>query len=993
MPPARWLPAPGQLPPQQQRTFGDLVAHLDLDFLDHAGLRRRNLHRRLVRFHGDQRLVHLDRVADLDHQLDDLDFLEITDIRDFDFHNAHSVCSVFSLLGHRIRLVRIQAVLDHRLLDDGQVDLAFFGQRTQGRDGDVVTVHLEELAQLGAAVGAAETVGAQHAVGAVLRHEGADLLCIQAHVVGGGDDRALRVLEQARHVWHALFLGRVDQVPAFGVLAVAGDQGQRRRGPDVGGNAPVFFQQFGGEDGLAQDGARTDQLHALAGVGGALLQQVHALQDALFLAFLQARVRVVLVHDGDVVEHVFLFRHHAAQAVMNDDRQLVAEGRVVRQAVRDGGGEQVAVAVLVLQAFAVQGRAAGGAAHHEAACAHVAGGPGQVAHALHAEHRVVREEWDHHAVIGRVRRGRGDPRAHAARFVDALLQDLAGLVLAVVHHLVLVDRLVQLALLVEDADLAEQAFHAEGTRFVDQDRHDALAQALVAQQRRDDPHKTLRGRDLAAFRGRVQHGLERFQRWHHQRLVGLHAAVRQVAAQGLAALVQVLHFRRVVGRLEERDLGQLVIRNWDVEAVAHFADGFVVELLGLVRRVARLARLAHAVALDGLHQQHGRLALRFLRDLEGGVDFVRVVAAARQAPDVVVAHVGDHFQQLRMLAEEVLAHVGAVLGLVVLVFAVDGFHHDALQNAVLVLGQQLVPARAPDDFHDIPAGAAEFAFQFLDDLAVAAHGAVQALQVAVDDDDEVVQLLARGHADGAQRFRLVHLAVAAEGPHLAAVRVGDAARVQVLQEARLVDRHQRAQAHRHGGELPEFRHQFRVRVRGQALAVHFLAEVDQLFFRQAAFQEGARVDAGRRVARDVQQVAAVVFGRGAPEVVEADAQHVRQRGERGQVATQVAVGAVGPDHHRHRVPAHPRAQTLFVFQVAGTVGADVGGDGVDVGGVGGERDLGAAAAGQVDQALHQVVGAFGAFVFKDGFQRLQPFLGFQCVRIVGGLGRDLVKLS
>jgi hypothetical protein len=113
--------------------------------------------------------------------------------------------------------------------------------------------------------------------------------------------------------------------------------------------------------------------------------------------------------------------------------------------------------------------------------------------------------------------------------------------------------------------------------------------------------------------------------------------------------------------------------------------------------------------------------------------------------------------------------------------------------------------------------------------------------------------------------------------------------VQVLQEARLVDRHQRAQAHRHGRELPEVRHQFRVRVRRQALAVDFAAEVQQLVFGQAAFQEGARVDAGRRVALDVQQVAAVVFARRFPEVVEADAQHVGQRGERGQVAAEVAV--------------------------------------------------------------------------------------------------------
>ena len=42
------------------------------------------------------------------------------------------------------------------------------------------------------------------------------------------------------------------------------------------------------------------------------------------------------------------------------------------------------------------------------------------------------------------------------------LQHLAGLVLAVVHQLVGVDRLVLLAERRVDADLAEHAFHAEG---------------------------------------------------------------------------------------------------------------------------------------------------------------------------------------------------------------------------------------------------------------------------------------------------------------------------------------------------------------------------------------------------------------------------------------------------------------------------------------------------------------------------------------------------
>jgi hypothetical protein len=47
------------------------------------------------------------------------------------------------------------------------------------------------------------------------------------------------------------------------------------------------------------------------------------------------------------------------------------------------------------------------------------------------------------------------------------------------------------------------------------------------------------------------------------------------------------------------------------------------------------------------------------------------------------------------------------------------------------------------------------AFQFLDDFAVAAHRAVEPLQIAVDHPDHVVEVLARAERDGAERFRLV----------------------------------------------------------------------------------------------------------------------------------------------------------------------------------------------------------------------------------------------
>ena len=89
------------------------------------------------------------------------------------------------------------------------------------------------------------------------------------------------------------------------------------------------------------------------------------------------------------------------------------------------------------------------------------------------------------------------------------------------------------------------------------------------------------------------------------------------------------------------------------------------------------------------------------------------------------------------------ADVGATLGLEVLILAVDAFFHALQQQAARVACEQLVPIGAPQDLDHVPAGAAECRFEFVDDLAVAANRAIEPLQVAVDDEDQVVELLAR----------------------------------------------------------------------------------------------------------------------------------------------------------------------------------------------------------------------------------------------------------
>ena len=178
-----------------------------------------------------------------------------------------------------------------------------------------------------------------------------------------------------------------------------------------------------------------------------------------------------------------------------------------------------------------------------------------------------------------------------------------------------------------------------------------------------------------------------------------------------------------------------------------------------------------------------------------------------QVPDFVVGHIGNHCRRFRMFAEEAIAHVLAVHGLDLLVLAIHGLLHDLAQLARLILREQWVPIRAPDNLNHIPACAAEGCLEFLDDLAIATHRPIETLQVAINDEDQIIQTLSYRHCNRAHRLRLIHLAVAKERPDLAITFRKQAAIFHVAHEARLIDRHHRSQSHRHGRELPEIRHQ------------------------------------------------------------------------------------------------------------------------------------------------------------------------------------------
>ena len=217
----------------------------------------------------------------------------------------------------------------------------------------------------------------------------------------------------------------------------------------------------------------------------------------------------------------------------------------------------------------------------------------------------------------------------------------------------------------------------------------------------------------------------------------------------------------------------------------------------------------------------------------------------------------------------------------------------------------------------------------------------------------------------------------------------EAARLEVLEVARHVDRLDRAEAHRHGRELPEIRHQPGVRIGRHALAVDLAAEIVQLVLRQAPLEQRARIDAGRGMALEIDQVAAVALVRGVPEMILADAEQRADRGEARDVAAELVVVLVGAHHHRHRVPAAVRADALLDRRVARRALLEVRRDGVDVRGVGRVRQVGAGAARLVDQLLEQEVRALGALALDHRLERVEPLLRLERVGIVcGGNLRD-----
>jgi hypothetical protein len=100
------------------------------------------------------------------------------------------------------------------------------------------------------------------------------------------------------------------------------------------------------------------------------------------------------------------------------------EGRVIRDHRRVGRGNEVRVAVLVLQTFTVERGASGRRADEEPARHLVGCAPQRVGCPLEPEHRVEDIHRDHGFVVRRVRRASSDERRYRSGLVDSLVQQL-----------------------------------------------------------------------------------------------------------------------------------------------------------------------------------------------------------------------------------------------------------------------------------------------------------------------------------------------------------------------------------------------------------------------------------------------------------------------------------------------------------------------------------------------------------------------------------------
>ena len=152
---------------------------------------------------------------------------------------------------------------------------------------------------------------------------------------------------------------------------------------------------------------------------------------------------------------------------------------------------------------------------------------------------------------------------------------------------------------------------------------------------------------------------------------------------------------------------------------------------------------------------------------------------------------------------------------------------------------------APDNFNHVPARTSENAFQLLNNFAISTNRPIEALQVAINHENQIVETFSSCLSYSPQRFGFIHLSIAKKGPDFAIIVVQQPPIGQVFHKVSLINGLYRPKPHGNRGKLPVIWHQPRMWIRRKSIAFDFIAKVVELCFIQAALDKRPGINAGR----------------------------------------------------------------------------------------------------------------------------------------------------
>src|SRR5680860_143635 len=429
--------------------------------------------------------------------------------------------------------------------------------------------------------------------------------------------------------------------------------------------------------------------------------------------------------------------------------------------------------------------------------------------------------------------------------------------------------------------------------------------------------------------------------------------------------------------IRRKILGESRVGDGQLEPVPEGAELGFGHLLDLMGGVAGLDVWPQRPALDRLGQDHRRCTAVRVRRAIRGVHLGRVMTAPPKPTELVVGEVRDELAQTWVRAEEVIPDVRASLDSVLLKLAVDRDVHLVDEQPLCVGLEQRVPLAAPHHLDDVPTGTSKHALELLDDLGVTPNRAVEALKVAVHDEDQILEVLSARKSHARQALGLVHLPVTGEAPDARTGRVGDPAGAQVAVEPGLVRGVDKTETHRHRGVLPKVT-PTRVRVGSQS-AADLATKAVEVGLAQPPLHERSGIDARRRVTLEEDLLPEDLLALALEEVVEPD--FVEGRGRR--VGRKVAANAfdlpVRSSHHDRSVPPHVVAETSLHGLVTGERRLRLRPDRIDV--VGGQlrADVDSGSTSALEGTAEDLLRSTNAVHRDQGIDGVEPLLRFDRV--------------